>query len=91
LVYHALAGLVNQLAGSLNSDKKLRLSEAGLKFLNSSPLIQLYMNTKAESGTVSVTGFKAIWPPQFSGQVLVSDRMYQTNKSPNGKMSFSFQ
>ena len=89
LVYHALAGLANLLAGSLNSDKELRLSEAGLKFLNSSPLIQLYMNTKAETGTVSVTGFKAIWPPQFSGRVEVSDRMYQTNKSPNGKMSFS--
>jgi len=89
LVYHALAGLANLLAQSLNTDKKLRLSEAGLKFLNSSPMIQLYMDTKSELGTVEVTGFKAIWPPQFSGRVEVSDRMYQTNKSPNGKMSFS--
>ena len=52
-------------------------------------MIQLYMDTKSELGTVEVTGFKAIWPPQFSGRVEVSDRMYQTNKSPNGKMSFS--
>ena len=94
LIYHALAGLANQLAESLNNDKNLKLSEACLKFINSSPLIQLYMNTKTvptpKETTVEVTGFTAIWPPQFAGRIEVSDRMYQTNKSPNGRMSFSF-
>ena len=90
LLWHALAGLANLLAQNLNNDKKLKLSEACLKFINSSPLIQLYMNTRTMSDSVEVKGFTAIWPPQFAGQIEVTDRMYQTNKSPNGRMSFSF-
>lgn len=66
--YHALAGLAKMVQEKVNSSVP-KFSEACITFLNSSPLLQIHLYTKASGNTVSVTGFKTIWPPQFKGSV----------------------
>ena len=88
LFYHAVAGVARLVMDSINQDKTLKFSEACIKFLNSSPIIQLYTDADVVNNQVKVTGFRSIWPPQFKGTVRILDRMYQTNKKPGGKLSF---
>ena len=89
LGFHALSGLAKLVKDSLNNDKKINIQEAGLKLLNTSPLIQLYTTSKVIEDKITVTGFRSVWPPQFAGTVLFDDRNYQTNRKPNGLMTFA--
>jgi hypothetical protein len=91
LGFHALSGLAKLVKDSLNTDKKINIQEAGLKLLNTSPLIQLYTTTKLVEDKITVTGFRSVWPPQFTGTTLFDDRNYQTNRKPNGLMTFSLE
>lgn len=88
LAYHALSGLARLVKDSLNNDKTINIQEAGLKLLNTSPLIQLYTNTKVVDDKITITGFRSVWPPQFTGVTTFDDRNYQTNRKPNGLMTF---
>ena len=91
LGYHSLAGLASLVKQSINSDTTINLSNAGIKLLNSSPLIQVYMTAQTVEDKINVTGFRSVWPPQFKGTVLMDDRNYQTNRPPNGKMTFGMK
>jgi hypothetical protein len=87
--YHALAGLAKQVADTINSDAP-KFSEACLTFLNSSPLIQIHTDAKADANGVMITGFRPIWPPQFKGQVkLNAGKSYYTTDAIN-KFAFGF-
>ncbi len=91
LAYHALSGLARLVKDSLNNDKTINIQEAGLKLLNTSPLIQLYTNTKVVDAKITITGFRSVWPPQFKGVTTFDDRNYQTNRKPNGLMTFGMK
>ena len=91
LGYHSLSGLASLVKQSINADNKINLSNAGIKLLNSSPLIQVYMTAQTVEDKINVTGFRSVWPPQFKGTVLMDDRNYQTNRPPNGKMTFGMK
>ncbi len=69
--YHALAGLAKMVQDQVNSSVP-NFSEACLTFLNSSPLLQIHLYTKATGNSIAVTGFKTIWPPQFTGSVALN-------------------
>lgn len=87
--YHALAGLAKMVQEKVNSSVP-KFSEACLTFLNSSPLLQIHLYTKASGNTVSVTGFKTIWPPQFKGNVsLNAGKSYYATGVIN-KFAFGF-
>jgi hypothetical protein len=87
--YHALAGLAKQVADTINS-KAPKFSEACITFLNSSPLIQIHTDAKADANGVMITGFRPIWPPQFKGTVILNagKSYYTTNASQ--KFAFGF-
>jgi hypothetical protein len=87
--YHALAGLAKQVADTINSGAP-NFSEACITFLNSSPLIQIHTDAKADANGVMITGFRPIWPPQFKGQVkLNAGKSYYTTDAIN-KFAFGF-
>ena len=65
--YHALAALARRVAKNVNSDPKF--GEACLKFLNSSPIIQLHLNGSEKGDSYTVTGFTSKYPPDFRGTV----------------------
>jgi hypothetical protein len=87
--YHALAGLAKIVADTINSQAP-KFSEACITFLNSSPLIQIHTDAKADANGVQITGFRPIWPPQFKGQVkLNAGKSYYTTDAIN-KFAFGF-
>jgi hypothetical protein len=87
--YHALAGLAKVVADTINSGAP-NFSEACITFLNSSPLIQIHTDAKADANGVMITGFRPIWPPQFKGQVkLNAGKSYYTTDAIN-KFAFGF-
>jgi hypothetical protein len=87
--YHALAGLAKLVADRVNTQTK-NFSEACITFLNSSPLLQIHLYTKADKNGIAVTNFKTIWPPQFKGNVsLNAGKTYYTT-GYSSKFSFGF-
>jgi hypothetical protein len=88
--YHALAGLAKLVADTVNTQCP-NFSEACLTFLNSSPLIQIHTDAKADPKGVQITGFRPIWPPQFKGNVkLNANKSYYTTNAMS-KFSFGYK
>lgn len=88
--YHALAGLAKVVADTVNTQCP-NFGEACLTFLNSSPLIQIHTDAKADPKGVLITGFRPIWPPQFKGTVrLNAGKSYYTTDAIN-KFAFEFK
>jgi hypothetical protein len=86
--YHTLAALARRVAKNVNSDPKF--GEACLKFLNSSPIIQLHLNGSEKSGSYTVTGFTSKYPPDFKGTVGLDATKVYSATGIIGRVSFSY-
>ena len=86
--YHALAALARRVAVNINSDPKF--GEACLKFLNTSPIIQLHLNGTDKAGTYTVTGFTSKYPPDFKGTVGLDAGKVYAATGTIGRVSFSY-
>lgn len=87
--YHALAAIAEIIADSVNSDPKF--GEACLKFLNSSPIIQLHLQaSKQKDGDVTVNGFTSKYPPNFKGTVALDPSKNYSATSAGGRMNFAY-
>ena len=85
--YHILSVLAKDVSVAINSDPVF--GEACLKFLNTSPIIQLHMNVSGKD-TLKITGFTSKYPPNFKGTVgLDSSKVYSATGT-NGRVSFSY-
>jgi hypothetical protein len=88
--YHALAALAQQVARKINEDPKF--GDACLKFLNSSPIIQLHMYIKAnKDDSVEVTKFVSKYPPNFQGTVALDPSKNYSSTMAGGRMSFAYK
>jgi hypothetical protein len=86
--YHALASLARKVAVNINSDPMF--GEACLKFLNTSPIIQLHLNGSDKAGTYTVTGFTSKYPPDFKGTVGLDAGKVYAATGTIGRVSFSY-
>lgn len=86
--YHALAALARMVSKNINSDPKF--GEACLKFLNTSPIIQLHLNGNDKSGNYTVTGFTSKYPPDFKGTVGLDATKVYAATGTIGRVSFSY-
>lgn len=87
--YHALSAIAELVANKINSDPKF--GEACLKFLNSSPIIQLHMQaTKQKDGDVAVTSFTSKYPPNFKGTVTLDSSKNYSSTMAGGRMNFAY-
>lgn len=87
--FHALAALAYMAADHINSDKKF--GEACLKFLNSSPIVQLHMSVgKEKDNDVKVTGFTSTYPPKFSGTIKLDPSKNYAATGATGRMTFFY-
>lgn len=87
--YHALSAVAEIIADRVNSNSKF--GEACLKFLNSSPIIQLHLQaTKQKDGDVAVTGFTSKYPPNFKGTVALDPSKNYSATSAGGRMNFAY-
>ena len=86
--YHALAALARRVSKNINQDPKF--GEACLKFLNSSPIIQLHLNGSEKGGNYAVTGFTSKYPPDFTGTVGLDASKVYSATGTIGRVSFSY-
>ena len=86
--YHALAALARRVAKNINSDPTF--GEACLKFLNSSPIIQLHLNGSEKPDSYKVTGFTSKYPPDFRGTVGLDATKVYSATGIIGRVSFSY-
>lgn len=87
--YHALSAIADIVANKINSNPKF--GEACLKFLNSSPIIQLHMKAaKQKDGDVAVVGFESKYPPNFRGTVALDPSKNYSATSAGGRMNFAY-
>lgn len=87
--YHAMASLAELVADDINNDPVF--GEACLKFLNSSPVIQLHLKAnKTKDGTVTVTGFDSKYPPNFKGTVRLDPSKNYSATMAGGRMNFAY-
>jgi hypothetical protein len=86
--YHALASLARKVSVNINLDPKF--GEACLKFLNTSPIIQLHLNGSDKAGTYTVTGFTSKYPPDFKGTVGLDAGKVYAATGTIGRVSFSY-
>lgn len=86
--YHAMASLARKVSVNINKDPKF--GEACLKFLNTSPIIQLHLNGTDKAGTYSVTGFTSKYPPDFKGTVGLDAGKVYAATGIIGRVSFSY-
>jgi hypothetical protein len=86
--YHALASLARKVSVNINSDPIF--GEACLKFLNTSPIIQLHLNGSDKGGTYTVTGFTSKYPPDFKGTVGLDAGKVYAATGTIGRVSFSY-
>jgi len=87
--YHALSAVARYVADEINSDPVF--GEACLKFLNSSPIIQLHMSVKkSNDNDVRVTGFTSKYPPNFKGTVQLDPGKTYSSTAASGRLSFAY-
>ena len=86
--YHALASLARRVSAAINADPKF--GEACLKFLNTSPIIQLHLNGSDKGGNYTVTGFTSKYPPDFKGTVGLDAGKVYAATGIIGRVSFAY-
>ena len=84
--YHILSRLAALVSANINNPK---FGEAALKFLNTSPIIQLHMSVSGKDD-VKVTGFTSKYPPNFQGTVGLDASKVYSATGTNGRVSFSY-
>jgi hypothetical protein len=85
--YHILSQLAREVSHNINSDPMF--GEAALKFLNTSPIIQLHMSVSGKDN-VKVSGFTSKYPPDFKGTVGLDASKVYAATGTNGRVSFSY-
>jgi hypothetical protein len=86
--YHVLAVLAKKVMGDINSDPKF--GEACLKFLNTSPIVQLHLKGQEGKNSYRVTGFEVKYPPDFRGTVALDASKVYAATGTNGRVSFAY-
>lgn len=86
--YHILAVVAADMATEVN--KVSNFGETCIKLVNASPLIQIYMNTAKKGQDVAVTGFDALYPPNFKGKISLDASKVYYSTGTNGRYTFDF-
>ena len=85
--YALLSAVSKTCAKVVNADNKF--SDGAIALLNQSDIIQLYTNMKKDKEDAVLGEFKAIYPPTFSGKVLLEGGKNYYSSRVGGKMAFA--
>lgn len=86
--YHVLAVLAKKVMADINKDPIF--GEACLKFLNTSPIVQLHLKGRGGKNNYAVTGFEVKYPPDFRGTVALDASKVYSATGTNGRVSFAY-
>jgi hypothetical protein len=80
--------LAKKVAKKVNEDPKF--SDGALSFLNQSSIVQLYCKMGKQGNDARVTGWDAIYPPNFKGRVVLDGSKNYYSSRIGGKFAFGF-
>jgi hypothetical protein len=86
--YHILAVLAKRVMMAINADPVF--GEACLKFLNTSPIVQLHLKGREGKNSYVVNGFEVKYPPDFRGTVALDASKVYAATGTNGRVSFAY-
>ena len=86
--YHILAVLAKKVMMAINADPMF--GEACLKFLNTSPIVQLHLKGREGKNSYAVNGFEVKYPPDFRGTVALDASKVYAATGTNGRVSFAY-
>ena len=81
-----LANVAKSVASAINTDSQF--SEACLTFLNQASIVQIYTNMSNESGIAVIDSYRAKFPPNYSGKVVLDAGKNYTSTEIKGKFAF---
>jgi len=84
--YVLLANCAKKVAKKLNEDTAFQ--ESCIAFLNQASIIQIYTDAKVIGNDVHITNFKSVYPPNFSGKIMIDAGKNYTSTIIKGKFSF---
>jgi hypothetical protein len=87
--YQMLAGLAKEVCNVVNVNPNF--SKACLDFLNQSAIIQVYTDAKISGEDVQITGFRSLYPPNFSGSVVLTSGKSYYSTGVQGKFTFDYK
>jgi len=87
--YHLLSSLAKQCCDVINQDKKF--SAACVDFLNQSNIIQVYTDAKVAGVDTQITGFRSVYPPNFSGSVVLTSAKGYSASEIKGRFTFDYK
>jgi hypothetical protein len=88
--YHLLGCLAKLLKGILNKDKTL-MTDFFKAILNKSSMVQVYTKTQRTEKGMYFSEFDVVWPPTFTGNIIIESDFYTSNAKPSKKISFVFK
>ena len=80
--------LAKKVAKKVNEDPNF--SDGALSFLNQSSIVQLYCKMGKQGNNARVTGWDAIYPPNFKGRVVLDGSKNYYSSRIGGKFAFGF-
>lgn len=86
--YQVLAVIAEDMAAAVNKIKGF--GDTCIKLVNSSPIVQIYAQTAKQGDDVAVTGFDALYPPNFKGKIALDASKVYYSTGTNGRYTFAF-
>lgn len=87
--HHILSSIATQVAAYLNT--QTRLNDLMKLILNDSSIVQVYTKMIVKGNDAVVTGFDAIFPAKYTGNLKISaDKGYSASGTSPGKFTFDF-
>ena len=87
--YALTSALAKKVANHVNADP--RFSKEAIALLNTASIIQLYTKVGVKGEDVMVTSYDAVYPPNFSGTVLLDGSKNYYSSRVGGKFAFRFK
>lgn len=86
--YAVMAAVAKTVAKEIN--KNPEFTKGALALLNQSSIIQVYTAMNKQGEDAVLKGFKAVYPPNFEGKILVDGGKNYYSSRVQGKLAFSF-
>jgi len=86
--YQVLSVIAEDMASEVNKIKGF--GDTCIKLVNSSPIVQIYTQTAKQGNDVAVTGFDALYPPNFKGKISLDASKVYYSTGTNGRYTFAF-
>lgn len=87
--YALIALLAKKVAAMINEESQF--SAGAIAFLNQSSIVQLYCKMGKQGDNARVTGWEALYPPNFRGKILLDGAKNYYSSRIGGKFAFEFK